>query len=225
MKVLDFYIQSKTDIIEAVERFGFLPLFSNSIQGFSIEEHVSPRVWFGTEDGVWEWKGPVIREAGCAYGKFFENKAAFISRKWFAHFANYRRDGYDFDAKFEDGLASFRDLELFNLINDNTPALSKDLKKKGNYGKSGKKGFETIITRLQHQGYILISDFVYETDRSGNPYGWGVAEYSTPEKMWSMGFRDEAYSVEPEESYELLVEHFRNILPEISDEKIRRFLK
>ena len=56
-----------------------------------------------------------IRETGCAYGKFFENKAVFISKEWFPDFANYRRNGYDFDARFDDGLAAYKDKELFEL--------------------------------------------------------------------------------------------------------------
>lgn len=63
----DFYIKSKDDICDAVEKFGFVPLFKSAVPGFSIEENVSPRVWFyGNEEGVWEWKGPVIRETCCA---------------------------------------------------------------------------------------------------------------------------------------------------------------
>jgi len=76
----DFKISTKEDLKNAVEEFGFLPYFANSIPGFSIEEHASPAIWFTDEPGAWEWKGPVIRETGCAYGKFFENKAAFIRR-------------------------------------------------------------------------------------------------------------------------------------------------
>ena len=29
---------------------------------------------------------------------------------------------------------------------------------------------------------MLISDFVYTIDKNGNRRGWGVAQYSTPEK-------------------------------------------
>ncbi len=132
---LDFIINTKEDLIEAVHRVGFLPLFRNSLPGFSVEDHVDPSVWFTDEPGVWEWKGPVIQEAGCAYGKFFENKAAFISAEWFPDFANYRRDGYDFDARFDDELASYRDKQLFDLLDARAPVLSKTLKRDGNYKK------------------------------------------------------------------------------------------
>ena len=182
MNRYNFTIRTKQDMIRAVEAFGFLPFFSGSIPGFSVEEHVIQDVWYSAltdEWKVWEWKGPVIRESGCAYGKFFENKAVFISSEWFPDFANYRRDGYDFDARFDDGLAPFRDKELFELLDAEAPVLSKQLKLDGNYRKGGKKGFDTIITRLQAQGYVLISDFVYAKDKVGRPYGWGIAEYST----------------------------------------------
>lgn len=85
-----------------VEARGILPFFRNEFPGFSAEEHMLPALWFPDhEEGPWEWKGPVIRQAGCTYGKFFQNKAAFISRTWFPDFSNWRRDGYDFDAHYD----------------------------------------------------------------------------------------------------------------------------
>ena len=38
----DFIIKSKDDLKNAVEKYGFLPFFENSIEGFSIEEHIAP---------------------------------------------------------------------------------------------------------------------------------------------------------------------------------------
>ena len=221
----DFYIESKEDVKNAVKKFGILPFFANSIAGFSIEEHVSPDVWFTDKEGVWEWKGPVIRECSCAYGKFFEKKAAFVSSDLFPDLANFRRDGYDFDARFEDGLASFRERDLYELLDGNAPVLSKILKAEGNYRKGGKVGFETLITRLQEQCYVLIDDFVYERDKHGKPYGWGVAEYSTPERFFGEAFRKSVYTRKPEESRERLLAHVSSLFPDENPEKIVRFLK
>ena len=219
-----FTIRTKKDIIDAVDRFGILPYFANSLDGFSIEEHCAPSAWFSGEEGVWEWKGPLIKEAKCAYGKFFEKKAAFVSRKWFTELANYRRDGYDFDARYEDGLAAFRDKELYDLIEKNAPALSKALKKEGGYGKAGKKGFDTILNRLQAQCYIITDDFVYMKDRYGKEYGWGVANYTTPEVFFGKRFSAGVYRHTPEESYERLLKHLKKLLPGESEQAIRRFL-
>ena len=223
----DFIIRTKADLIQAINEYGFLPFFENSIDGFSIEEHIAPDRWWHSDTGewsAWEWKGPVIRETGCAYGKFFEKKACYISPEWFPDFANYRRDGYDFDARYDDGLAQYRDKLLYDLVEQNAPVISKRLKQLGNYKKGGNKGFDTIITRLQAQGYVIISDFVYMKDKYGNPYGWGVAEYSTPEAFMRGGFTDKVYSRSPEESYERLLEHFIRLFPNEDIGKLKKFL-
>ena len=223
-----FVIGSKADLIGAIDRFGFLPFFANSIPGFSIEEHIDPDCWWHSDTGewsAWEWKGPVIRETGCAYGKFFGKKACYISREWFPDFANYRRDGYDFDARCDDDLVPSGDQRLYNLIEPNAPILSKDLKQLGDYRKGGTKGFDTIITRLQTQCYVVVSDFVYMRDRYGNPYGWGVAQYSTPEKAMGAEFTDRVYRRSPEESFEKLLAHFSSLFPDVDPSALKKFIR
>ena len=225
MNINDLYISSIEDLEQAVQELGFLPYFANSIPGFSIEEHVAPQAWFSDEPGTWEWKGPVINELNCAYGKFFEKKSVYISKEWFPDFANYRRDGYDFDARFEDGLAAYRDRTLYDLLKGEGPVLSKRLKYLGNYRKGGNRGFDTVINRLQAQCYVLISDFVYMTDKNGREYGWGVAEYSTPEQFMGRDFTEKVYQRSPEESYARICEHLHEILPDASDQAIRKLIK
>ena len=225
MNINDLYISSIEDLEQAVQELGFLPYFANSVPGFSIEEHVAPQAWFSDEPGTWEWKGPVINELNCAYGKFFEKKAVYISKEWFPDFANYRRDGYDFDARFEDGLAAYRDRTLYDLLKGEGPVLSKRLKYLGNYRKGGNRGFDTVINRLQAQCYVLISDFVYMTDKNGKEYGWGVAEYSTPEQFMGSDFTEKVYQRSPEESYARICEHLHEILPDVSDQAIRKLIK
>lgn len=224
-----FKIRSMQDLEDLIDEAGFVPFFTNEIDGFSIEEHIGKGCWYDDGDNgfwpAWEWKGPVINDMKCAYGKFLNGKAMYVSAKFFPDFANYRRDGYDFDARYDDGLASFYDKELYDLLSANAPVMSKKLKKLGDYGKGGKKGFDTMITRLQKQCYVVTSDFRYETDRYGNAYGWGVAEYSTPEEFLGKKFTSNVYKRSPEESYERLVKHFMKILPNADIADIRKILK
>ena len=224
----NFVIRKKSDLIGAIEEYGFMPFFENSIEGFSIEEHVDPACWWHSDTGewrVWEWKGSVIRETGCAYGKFFEKKACYISKEWFPDFANYRRNGYDFDARYDDGLASLKDKQLYELTEANAPVLSKQLKQLGDYRKGGNKGFDTVINRLQAQCYVVISDFVYMKDKYGRPYGWGVAEYSTPEAFMGADFTEKVYDRTPEESYERILAHFGRLFPSTEVERLKKFIK
>ena len=224
----DFTVRTKQDLIDAVRTFGIVPFFRNSIPGFSIEEHAVPSVWYSGEDAdwpVWDWKGPVICEAGCAYGKFFEKKAAFVSREWFLELANWRRDGYDFDARYDDGLASRRDKDLYDLIAANAPVLSRTVKALGNYRKGGRTGFDTSLTRLQEQCYVVTGDFVYPVDRHGRAYGWGTAQYTTPEKLFGAAFTENVYGCAPEDSRSRLIEHLGKILPRTEGTALARFLK
>ena len=188
----DFIINSKTDLINAINEFGFLPFFANSIEGFSIEEHITRDCWYDSDDGVWnawEWKGPVIRES-----------------------------------RYDDGLANYRDKTLYELVDFNAPIISKRLKQLGNYKKGGNKGFDTIITRLQSQCYVIISDFVYMKDKFGRPYGWGVAEYSTPERFMGNSFSERVYEKQPQESYEIILEHFSKLFPDEDLKKLKKFI-
>ena len=220
----DFYIRTMQDLADAVDQVGFLPLFSNNIPGFSAEEHTDPRVLWGAEDGLWEWKGPVIQQARCAYGKFLGGKATFISRAWFPDFANVRRDGYDFDARYDEGLAPRRDKVLFDLIDTHAPIVSLKLKEIGGYGKDGVKGFDSTMTRLQAQCYVTVSNFSYRIGKNGQRKGWGLAEYNTPEKFLGSDFCERVYEREPEESRERVLEHLRGLLPDISSKRLEKLL-
>lgn len=62
-------------------------------------------------------------------------------------------------------------------------------------------------------------------DKFGNPYGWGVAEYSTPEVFIGESFADKVYSCSPEESNEKLLEHFCKMFPNTDIKAIKRFIK
>ena len=219
-------LHSADDLIAAVEQYGFLPFFRNEIHGFSIEELCPPELWFADDvDGPWEWKGPAARSGKCLYGKLFNKKAGFVSREWIPDFANFRRDGYDFDARWDDGLASYKDKELYESIAGEGRMLSKRLKEALNYRKGGNTGFETCITRLQMQSYVCIADFVYMQDRYGRPYGWGVAEYATPEELFGYDLITSAYQRDPQESKERMMQHLSSILPGASVQQLTKILK
>ena len=218
-------LSSAEAIASLVQRIGFLPFFMNEIEGFSIEENCPPELWFSdTLEGPWEWKGPIIRMGNCVYGKFFRGRAGYVSLEWFPDFANYRRDGYDFDARFDDELASFKDKTIYDTIAENGSLLSKELKKLCNYCKGGNKGFETVITRLQMQTYVTIADFEYMKDKAGKPYGWGVARYSTPEALFGEHFFDEIYECQPEDSKKKTYNYLSKLLPHAAEKQILRLM-
>ena len=104
------------EAIEYINEVGFLPLFKNDIPGFSLEERTVPEYWWCGDPKLdpWEWREIIARSGEVAYGKFFDKEAGFISQKWLPYFANYRRDGYDFDAVGIDDskMYSMRDMSI-----------------------------------------------------------------------------------------------------------------
>ena len=214
-------IRNYEDLIDLTLEYGFLPFFRNAVTGFSVEEMCPPELWFTEAEGPWEWKGPVIRDGRCAYGKFFRGKAVYVSLEMLPHLCNYRRDGYDFDARCDDGLVHYRDKEIYGLIQQRGRITSKDLRKELCRDKDADK----YLTRLQMQTYITSSDFVYERDKNGRRYGWGIAEYSTPEFLYGRDTVRSGYGDPPERSLEIIAERILKAFPEPGREAVIRFIK
>ena len=151
-------------------------------------------------------------------------ESGFVSREWLPELVNFRRDGYDFDARCDDGLVFHKDEELYNTVNAEGEILSKFLKKKLDYRKGGNTGFETCITRLQMQTYLCVSDFIRLKDKNGRPYGWAVAQYTTPEHLFGYDYVTSAYKSEPKDSEEKMIAHLKNLLP-ATEVQIQKLLK
>ena len=218
-------VERPEELAALIDEIGFLPFFQSPVPGFSLKDCVPPQLWFPDEgDGVWEWKGPVIRLTGGAYGKFFRGKAAFISRAWYPDFANYRRDGYDFDAAYDDGLASFKEKKIYDALAEEGNMLSKELRRRSAFVGQAKSGYDATLTRLQMRGYITTTDFEYALDGKGNPYGWGIARYATPESHFGADFTDKVYARTPEQSARRILDHLEKLLPQATPAQLRALL-
>ena len=159
-----------------------------------------------------------------AYGKFFGRKAGFVSREWFPHFANWRRDGYDFDSRWDEGLARIRLKRVMDLFTDGAELYSFELKRLAGFGKEGERNFEGTVTDLQMYTYLLIRDFRQRINKKGLPYGWPISVYSTPEALWGYEHISSAYSTGPEQSRELIFRQVRKNFPAATDETLAAVL-
>ena len=211
-------IHTVDEAISYIDKVGFLPLFKNAIPGFSLEERTVPEFWWSGDPrrDPWEWREIIARRGEVAYGKFFDKKAGFISREWLPYFVNFRRDGYDFDALWEDGKASAKQKKIMDLYMEDLQDeeyYSSELKKKSGFGKQGEKGFDGVITGLQMETYLCVRDFRQRRNKAGESYGWPVAVYCTPEHLWGYEHVTSAYREDPEKSAEKITEHMRDIYP------------
>lgn len=232
-------LYNQHDIVREVQRVGFLPFFAGEVEGFSIEEQISPDYWFPEGDaveGVWEWKNDIMIDGDCAYGKFYQGKACFVSMEWFPHLVNVRRATYRPTADEELLLATVR---------ANSSLLSRELKKMCGYTAPPRKrvqnpveralakemprpapqrkGFDQAITRMQMGCVLTSAGFEYNYTRDGRRYGWSVARFCTPEDF----FGEERLRVDcpPDTSRQLLMEHLAQALPQATPQQLQRLIQ
>lgn len=222
-------IHSAEELEEYVNRVGFLPLFANDIPGFSAEEHAASEGWWTGDPAIdpWEWRKIIASRGKVAYGKFFDKRAGFISKEWFPYFANYRRDGYDFDSLWDDELAGIRSKKIMDLFmeeNEGRELFSFQIKEEAGFGRNREKNFEGEITRLQMQTYLLIRDFRRRKNKNGEEYGWGIAVYCTPEHLWEREHVTSRYSEEPVLSGEKIFSHMKELYPDADHAHMRKLL-
>ncbi|MCR5590525.1 MAG: hypothetical protein K6F73_03265 [Lachnospiraceae bacterium] len=240
MKGLDwddpYRIRTCNELVNWINEIGFLPLFGNEVEGFSAEEHTSPDYWWSgyRQEDPWEWREIIAASGQVAYGKFFGNKAGFISLEWLPYFANCRRSGYDFDARYQDGLASRREKKIMDFfigededgdtVFKDDRILSTELKKLAGFGKGGEKNYQGIVTGLQMQTYLVITDFCRRKNKRGEDYGMPVSIMLPPETIWGYDKVTSAYSEEPAESWERIFGQVKALYPEAYDEDIIRLI-
>lgn len=231
-----YRIRSWQELVNWVKEVGFLPLFAGKAAGFSAEEHVSPDFWWtgNQEQDPWEWREIIAAGHEVAYGKFFDGKAGFISPEWLPYFANCRRDGYDFDARWDDGLASRREKRIMDLLTardedgdvyfPETDILSTELKKMAGFGRNGEKNFPGVITGLQMQTYLVITEFRRRRNKKGQPYGMAVSILQPPEAIWGYDTLTAAYREKPETSWERILHQARRHFPEADEQELIRMI-
>ena len=220
-----YRIRTWQELINWINEVGFLPLFSNEVEGFSAEEHVSPDYWWTgiRQEDPWEWREMIAASHQVAYGKFFDQRAGFISLEWLPHFVNYRRNGYDFDSRWEDGLANRREKKIMDLLTDrdddgdvifpDEQILSTELKKKAGFGKGGEKNFPGIVTGLQMQTYLVITDFHRR-----------VNVLLPPEALWGYETVTAAYNESPAASYDRIIARIKEQFPGADDNGIKKLI-
>lgn len=217
-------IYTASQLMEYIQQVGFLPLLESGIDGFSAEAVVDDDCGYvvfpdgGWDWPLWKWKGQIITESPCIYGKFFAGKAGFISRQWWSDFCNYRRSKRPAP---EEG--SIEETILYTLQEQGS-MITRELRAAcGFTGPKMRSRFDGYITHLQMDCRIVTEDFVYPQDKHGKEYGWGWSLLTTPELLY--GREACQCSRTPEESYTLLFQHLRQLLPEATDQQIARLLR
>lgn len=217
-------IYNSAQLIALIQQIGFLPLLDSGITGYSAEELVSDDCRYvvlpdgGWDWPLWKWKGPIVTEGNCVYGKFFDKKAGFISKAWWPDFFNYRRSQHPVPAE-----SSIEETILLTLQEQGS-MITRELRAAcGFTGPKMRSKFDAYVTRLQMGCYIVTEDFVYPQDKHGREYGWGWSLLTTPEQL--LGREACLCQRTPEESFQRIYNHFRKLLPEASERQMMKLIK
>ena len=216
-------IHTCPELMEYIQEVGFLPLLDSGIRGYSAEDVVDEDCRYvvfsdgGWDWPLWKWKGPIVTEGRCVYGKFFAGKAGFVSREWWTDLCNYRRKVHPAPAE-----GSIEEAILLTLMEQGS-LITRELRAAcGFTGPKMRSRFDSYVTRLQMSCRIVTEDFVYPRDKHNREYGWGWALLTTPEQLLG---RDACQCDRtPEESYLRMSAHLRKLLPQASDKQIRRLV-
>lgn len=210
-------------MMEFIQEIGFLPLLNSGIDGFSAEDIVDEDCRYVTfpEGGwdwpLWKWKGEIVTEMPCMYGKFFNKKAGFISREWWPDFCNYRRSKYP--RPQDDSIEGV----VLNTLLSSGSLITRELRTAcGFTGKGMRSKFDGYLTKLEMATYIVIEDFVYPHDKHNHEYGWGWSLLNTPEEL--CGRSSCLCNRTPEESYQRIFEHLKRLLPDVSEKLIQKMI-
>ncbi len=215
-------ISSAPQMMEAIQEMGFVPLLWSGIPGFSAEEMVDDDCRYVVfDDGwdwpMWKWKGPIINEGNCVYGKFFDKKAGYISLEWWPDFCNWRRSVYPAPE------AGSVDEAILLTLQEHGSLITRELRAAcGFTGPKMRSRFDAYVTRLQMSCRIVTEDFVYPRDRHGHEYGWGWSLLTTPEQLYG---RDACQCDRtPEASHDRIMAHLRQILPQATDKQLLKLV-
>jgi len=220
-------LKSSRELSEYIKDIGFLPLFKNKIEGFSVEEITATDSWWAgkSEEDPWEWREVIAAQGEIAYGKLFSNRAGFVSKEWYPYFAAYRRDGYDFDSRYEDGLVSFRAKKIMDVLMECESLPSNEIKAIAGFGKGGEKGFEGVMSSLQMLTYITVRSFQKRHNKKNEEYGWPVAIYCSSEKLFGEEHVRSAYHLSAEKAKEKIVTQIRSRFPDVSVDDIEKNIR
>ena len=207
-----------------IQEVGFLPLLYSNIPGFSADEAVDPDCRYVLlDDGswdwpLWDWKGPIVTESDCVYGKFFNKKAGFVSRAWWPDLYNWRRHAHPAPS------AGSVEETILLTLREHGSLITRDLRRLCGFTEPKMRNrFDGYVTRLQMACRVVTEDFVYPRDKHGKEYGWGWALLTTPEQL--LGKEACLCDRSPEESLERMLDHLKRLLPRANKQQLMELIK
>lgn len=218
-------ISNYNEFLAALEPAGMTPGGANGEGVFTLCDFFGPAVRWHTGDpdtDPWEWRMRVLSECrGIAYGKFFNGKSGYLTRKWFPSLLAVRRGAGSFDELFAGDETARR---IYALIRDNGRLPLHMLKLLGFFSREEKSDFERALTALQSSLFLTMCGQERKRSKDGKGYGWYSTVFCLTEEFFGEEAFREAAALSPREAFETLDLHLLRLNPEADAARRRRFL-
>ena len=216
-------INTFSDFCSILRNIGFAVSASNDEGIFNLNRYYSEKIRHHTGDSEtdpWEWRIRSVTECDdIAYAKVFNSKGGWITKEWYPYFYAIRRNGYDLDEMYSDGLISGMERDVYNVICESGEIAMHDIKRILNISRESNSKYETTLVKLQMKMFITICGETHKISKIGKPKGWGINVFTPVENFFS-----DIKIIDRETAIEKITERILEINPLASDKNIKRFL-
>ena len=195
--------------------------------GWCEEPPESPIRWHTGDPDTdpWEWRMRVLAERDdISYGKVFFRKGGFITLEWYPYFLAARRCGETFAKAYGDGKQSHHAKRVFEVLSENGPLPSHEIKTLCGFGRGEQSRFEKALVDLQMGLYITICGQAQKRNRYGEEYGWNSTVFCVTEHFWAQDVFDQAERINAKDAEIAISEQARRLNPNADSKKLKRFI-
>lgn len=219
------FVRNRESMLNLIMEYRLIPFFSNSIPGYSVEEHTPEEFWFTDENlGPWDWKIDCVQSGDVAYGKFlFGGKAAFATVDVYRELMNWRRSLQKYQPADEQQ-------KILAFLKEQGSISVADVRKLLGINKAKA---DTLLTRLQMQTRVITGDITRVYSGEDLKYkGWQRSSFCAPESLFEdidfpfPGYKPRSLksSLTPSESLDFLKETVRRKCGDIPDKTLMKML-
>lgn len=201
-------IRTLAQLEQAIEDIGFLPYAGDEKRSLFTLSAMTDNAWFdGSDADPWVWRAEIAKKGAQAYGKFFQHKAGFVSRRCIPAFIAVRRDNRSLDELYADGVVSRGALQVWRCFEQRVEWTFQDLKRESGFSGQS-RAFEAAVTELQGLFFVCISGQSQRISRAGEPYGWPNNDFGRMDVLFPT---PEGGEMEPEEAEAYLLDCIRTV--------------
>lgn len=214
-------IRSFEDWCAALRRAGFALGGAHAEGIFSPRPYMDPSLKDHTGDpdtDPWIWRIRALED----YGKVFFGKSGWISRDWYPVFLAARRRGRTLDEMYGEGLIGRLERDIYRMVAQAGVMPLHRIKAAAGCDKPSR--IDAALTRLQAGLFLTICGETRKVSRTGEPYGWPVSLFCTPEAFFPGDVWEESLRIAPEEACFRIREHIARLNPQADEQAVRRFV-